>query len=206
MPERPPAPEPFADPKSAPTSLEDREGSDKDERGGQSQQQEKFIAFQIRCFVLYYTALLVINLIGLGWLWQNAELVQAMATPSWLKELVLPLLTTMLGGAMGNVMYNIRVMYQHYIKRGDYDPKWWGKYFSGPFEAAVLALVVYALLRGGVAAMAGLPMNMEPPTDAMGTTVLAALGLGALVGFSIRDVVGWLQSLSETLFRHDDQS
>lgn len=160
---------------------------------------------QVRFFIIYYTVLLVLVLLALGFLWQNALVVQRWATPSWLQDLILPLVTTMLGGMMGNVLYSIRVMYTHYIKRRDYDPKWWGKYVSGPFEAAVLALVVYALLRGGVASIIGLPPTTDLPQGEEGTVMLSALGLGALVGFSIRDVVGWLQTLSATLFRHDEE-
>ena len=161
---------------------------------------------QVRFFIFYYTVLLVLSLLALGFLWQNASVVQQWAAPQWLQALILPLFTTMLGGMMGNVLYSIRVMYNHYIKKRDYDPKWWGKYFSGPFEAAVLALVVYALLRGGVASMTGLSLTSEVAPGQEGTVMLSALGLGALVGFSIRDVVGWLQALSKTLFRHDEQS
>lgn len=161
---------------------------------------------QVRFFIFYYTVLLVLSLLALGFLWQNASVVQQWAAPQWLQALILPLFTTMLGGMMGNVLYSIRVMYNHYIKKRDYDPKWWGKYFSGPFEAAVLALVVYALLRGGVASMTGLSLTSEAAPGQEGTVMLSALGLGALVGFSIRDVVGWLQALSKTLFRHDEQS
>jgi len=104
---------------------------------------------QVRFFIVYYTVLLVLSLLALGFLWQNALVVQQWAAPQWLQTLILPLFTTMLGGMMGNVLYSIRVMYNHYIKKRDYDPKWWGKYFSGPFEAAVLALVVYALPGAG---------------------------------------------------------
>ncbi len=161
---------------------------------------------QVRFFIFYYTALLLLSLLALGFLWQNASVVRQWAAPQWLQELILPLVTTMLGGMMGNVLYSIRVMYTHYIKKRDYDPKWWGKYFSGPFEAAVLALVVYALLRGGVASMAGLSPAAETPQGKESTVMLSALGLGALVGFSTRDVVGWLQALSKTLFRHDEPS
>ncbi len=161
---------------------------------------------QVRFFIFYYTVLLLLSLLALGFLWQNGSVVQQWAASQWLQELILPLFTTMLGGMMGNVLYSIRVMYQHYIKRRDYDPRWWGKYFSGPFEAAVLALVVYALLRGGVASMAGLSPAADIPQGQESTVMLSALGLGALVGFSIRDVVGWLQALSKTLFRHDEPS
>ncbi len=159
---------------------------------------------QVRFFIVYYTVLLVLSLLALGFLWQNASVVQQWAAPQWLRTLILPLSTTMVGGMMGNVLYSIRVMYNHYIKKRDYDPKWWGKYFSGPFEAAVLALVVYALLRGGVASMAGISLTSEAIPGQEGTVMLSALGLGALVGFSIRDVVGWLQALSATIFRQDE--
>lgn len=203
MPERSPAPPG----KRVPVSPSDTPGTGQEGKPPTTQQSpdwEQRIAFQVRCFVFYYSALLVLSVAALAWLWQNAPRVQAWASTPWLQRLVLPLATTMLGGTVGNVLYNIRVMYQHYIKQRDYDPRWWGKYLSGPLEAAVLALVVYALIRGGVAAMAGLPVSEAPREDQMGITLLGSLGLGTLVGFSIRDVIGWLQQLSKNLFRHEE--
>ncbi len=160
---------------------------------------------QVRMFIGYYILWLIAALAALVWLWQSGQRVEAWVTPEWLKPLVLPLLTTILGGAIGNVLYSIRVLFIHYVKKCDYDPRWAGKYVSGPFEAAVLSLVVYALLRGGVASMTGVSLTADVESETqMATVILAALGLGALVGFSIRDVVGWLQNLSATIFRHDE--
>ncbi len=156
---------------------------------------------QVRWLIGYNIVMVLLGFSFLGLLWYHAETVQDVA-PAWLRATLPPLLTSMVGGLLGNVLYNIRVMYVHYVKRCDYDTRWVGKYLSGPWEAAALALVVYALLRGGVATLSGVSLVSEGSngTAIQDTAMLAALGLGALIGFSIRDVIGWLQRLSETLF------
>jgi hypothetical protein len=58
-----------------------------------------------------------------------------------------------------------------------------------------MAMVVLALIRGGVAVFGG---SMR--TDVTGAGNFAAFGTGALVGFGMRDVVGWLESLVKVVF------
>ncbi len=164
-------------------------------------------ARQVFCLVLYYILILLLTGLLLGWVWLVTERIRAVIQPTWLQPLAVPLLSAALGGAMGNVLYSIRVLYLHYVKEEDYDPRWLGKYYSGPFEAALLSLIVYALVRGGVASLTGVSLSaasQDVPTSEA-TVILAAFGIGALVGFSIRDVVGWLQGLSKTIFRHEEE-
>ncbi len=162
---------------------------------------------QVYGLVGFYIVLLLAASGALGWVWMHTKTLQDLVPAEWLQPLVVPLLSAALGGAIGNVLYSIRVLYLHYIKLDDYDPRWLGKYLSGPFEAALFALIVYALTRGGVASLTGVSMaavNAEQVATAEDTVILAAFGVGSLVGFSIRDVVGWLQNLSKTIFRHDE--
>ncbi len=164
---------------------------------------------QVYGLVGFYIVLLLAASGALGWVWMHTETLQDLIPAEWLQPLVVPLLSAALGGAIGNVLYSIRVLYLHYIKLDDYDPRWLGKYLSGPFEAALFALIVYALTRGGVASLTGVSMaavNAEQVATAEDTVILAAFGVGSLVGFSIRDVVGWLQNLSKTIFRHDESN
>ena len=58
-----------------------------------------------------------------------------------------------------------------------------------------MAMVVLSLIRGGVAVFGG-----SMGTDVTGASNFAAFGTGALVGFGMRDVVGWLESLVKTMF------
>jgi len=57
---------------------------------------------------------------------------------------------TMVGGLLGSTLYQIRVLFYYYAKKR-YDPRWFGKYVTSPLEGAGMAVVVLALIRGGVA-------------------------------------------------------
>lgn len=58
-----------------------------------------------------------------------------------------------------------------------------------------MALIVFGLVRGGIGLLGGAGDSGTSPTGNF-----AALGMGALVGFGMREVVGWLQDLVETMF------
>jgi hypothetical protein len=115
----------------------------------------------------------------------------------------IPLLRTVCfvaaGALIGSVLYQIRMLYQYYVQDGAFDAKWIGKYISAPWEAVALALVVLSLLQGGGAALGGAQININV-SDA---NSFAAFGIGALVGFGIREVVGWLGNLAKTMFPTD---
>ena len=102
---------------------------------------------------------------------------------------------TIVGGILGSLLYHIRVLYYFYAQRKNYDPDWLGKYITAPWEGAGMALVVLSLIRGGVAVFGG-----SMGTDVTGASNFAAFGTGALVGFGMRDVVGWIGSLIQTMF------
>jgi len=113
----------------------------------------------------------------------------------------MPLLRTVgfvgAGALIGSVLYQIRMLYQYYVQDGAFDAKWIGKYISAPWEAMALAVVVLSLLQGGSAALGGEKINLSD------TNSFAAFGIGALVGFGIREVVGWLGNLAKTMFPTD---
>jgi hypothetical protein len=106
---------------------------------------------------------------------------------------------TLVGGVIGNVLYMIRQLFTYYAKLKTYDPRWLGKYITGPWEGAGMALVVLALIRGGVAVFGG-----SMGTDVTGASNFAAFGTGALVGFGMREVVGWLEGLVKTMFTNKE--
>jgi hypothetical protein len=115
------------------------------------------------------------------------------------EALVDPLLRTIgftiIGGVLGSLLYHIRVLFFHFAQKKNYDPAWLGKYITAPWEGAGMALVVLSLIRGGVAVFGG-----SMGTDIKGVNNFAAFGTGALVGFGMRDVVGWLGMLISTMF------
>lgn len=102
---------------------------------------------------------------------------------------------TFVGGIMGSLLYQIRSLFYFYALKKTYDPAWFGKYITAPWEGAGMAMVVLSLIRGGVSVFGG-----SMGTDVTGASNFAAFGTGALVGFGMRDVVGWLGSLIHTMF------
>lgn len=98
------------------------------------------------------------------------------------------------GAIIGSVLYQIRMLFRYYITAGKFDSRWVGKYISAPWESVALALVVLSLLQGGGVLMGGGKVNVTEDN------AFAMFGIGALFGFGIREVVGWLGNLSKTMF------
>lgn len=157
---------------------------------------QDFVA--VHSLVLYYLALMAAGLWLVLDLWSGGfQVLRALGV----SELALqqPLLRstgyTLAGGLLGSVLYQMRMLFRFYLKTNEFDHRWLGKYLSAPLESAAMALVVLALLRGGLTAFAGSPSGA--PTTANN---FSALGLGALIGFGMRDVVGWLGRIVGTVF------
>lgn len=162
---------------------------------------------QVSFLVGYFIALLLFSFWFLFDVWSNNFVLLRLigVTAVALEE---PLLRTIgftiTGGFLGSILYHIRVLFHYYAKR-KYDPRWFGKYLTAPWEGASLAMVVLALIRGGVTVFGG-----STGTDVTAASNFAAFGVGALVGFGMRDVVGWLGYLIQNMFtvrqpeRHED--
>lgn len=101
----------------------------------------------------------------------------------------------MIGGAVGSILYSIRVLHKNFID-GTWDNRWLGKYITAPVEGAVLAVVVFVLLQGG-AALVGISGAYSSDT----VNPMAILGISLLVGFSTTDVVKWLEARAKELFK-----
>jgi hypothetical protein len=180
------------------------EMTDKNKSNGNSNQSPSGeYTRQIYFLIVYYLFVLAFAFWLLFDTWSsNFVLVQAIGVSG--KTLEDPLLRTILfiivGGIMGNVLYLVRQLYNHYAKLKDYDPRWFGKYITGPWEGAGMAMVVLALIRGGVAVFGG-----STGTDVTAVSNFAAFGTAALVGFGMRQVVGWLEGLVRTMFIDTEQ-
>jgi hypothetical protein len=152
---------------------------------------------QIYILIVYYFILLLFNFWFLLDIWSSGFTLlrwigireQALADP-----LLRTINFTIIGGFIGSILYQIRIMF-HFHTAGRYDPRWFGKYLTAPWEAGAMALVVLALIRGGVSVFGG-----STGTDVTAVNNFAAFGTGALVGFGMRDVVGWLGNLVQTMF------
>ena len=156
-------------------------------------------ARQVRFLVGYYLLLLGLSLWGILDVWSsNLTLARWVGIQDSMRSA--PILRTigftMIGGLLGSVLYQNRMLFKYYIKDKDgYDPRWFGKYLTAPWEAAAMALVVLALIRGGVAAFGGSTGTAIQPVNNF-----AAFSTGALVGFGMRDVLGWLGKLVTAMF------
>jgi hypothetical protein len=101
---------------------------------------------------------------------------------------------TLTGAVMGSTIFQIRSLFKFYITDAQYHSRWIGKYLSAPFESAATALVVLCVIRGGLALFGGGSPDMSQ------TNNFASFGIGALVGFGMRNAVLWLDTLVQNLF------
>lgn len=156
---------------------------------------------QVHSIVLYYMILLLGSLWVLLDVWSGSfRLMQALGLSE--QAVQQPLLRsigyTMVGATLGNILYKIRTLYRYYLKGGSkhkYNHRWLGKYISGPWESAAMALIVFALIRGGIGLFGG-----PASADSTGTSNFAAFGIGALIGMGMREVVGWVGEVTRAVF------
>ena len=173
-----------------------------DHQQGTPARRERMEFLQVHALMFYFIILIFLALWFFLDVWsENLRFMQWMGVqPPALNEPVLRTIGfTMVGGFLGSVLYQIRLLFQYYVKTSVYDYRWLGKYISAPWESAVMAMIVLALIRGGVALFGG-----SQGADVNDTNNFAAFGVGALVGFGMRDVVGWIGGLVRTTFKATD--
>lgn len=141
---------------------------------------------QIFALLGYYMVLLVSSVVFLVILIMDEEQIKP--------KLLLVVGYVASGALSGSVLYQIRMLYKYYIQHSNFDSKWLGKYITGPWEAIALALAVLSLIQGGGVVLGGSNFTLTAGNG------FAAYGLGALIGFGIREVVGWLGNLAKATF------
>lgn len=150
----------------------------------------------------YYMALVTLSLLLLTdtvWDGHNffLELIGFCKVPYY--HLMRTVIFVATGALLGNVLYQIRQLYKAYCKprtpEESFNPRWVGKYYSSPWEALVLALIVVGLIGGNEYNPDG---SFNYPRSDLSS--FSAFGLGGLIGFGIREVVGWLGDLTTTIF------
>ena len=104
---------------------------------------------------------------------------------------------TAIGGGMGAAVNNIRSFVYWHAELNAFGRRFVWKYISMPPLGAVLAVMVYAIIRGGTALISGSP----PSGDAGPATSLAAWVSGALAGYGSGKVLIWLDDKVNTLFK-----
>jgi len=185
----------------APTKESANEGDDQDRQSSDEEAEQRGHARQVRFLVVYYTSVLLFLFWLLFDIWSRSfRFLRAMGVSELAleEELIRTIGFTIIGGALGSILYHTRILYTHYCQDKDYSGRWFGKYVIAPWDGAALALIVLSLIRGGVSLFGGTPGIEVSPTNNF-----AAFGTGALVGFSMRDVVGWIQGLAATVFKLD---
>lgn len=106
---------------------------------------------------------------------------------------------TAIGGGMGAAVNNIRSFVDWHAERSAFGRRFVWKYISMPPLGAVLAVMVYAIIRGGTAVIAGNPGG----GDGGAVTSLSAWVAGALAGYGSHKVLIWLDDKVNTLFKVD---
>jgi hypothetical protein len=101
------------------------------------------------------------------------------------------------GGAVGGITFGMMNLQRHTAVKYDFKPAYVGDYLFRPFGSAALAVVIFALLRGGVLTILG-----GDPSSASASPVasFSAFGIGFLAGFGSKQVVDRLNDLIQQAF------
>jgi hypothetical protein len=104
---------------------------------------------------------------------------------------------TVIGGGLGGVVNGIRSLVVWHSERMAFGWRFVWKYVTHPLLGIILAAIVYAILRGGIAAVAG---DITLEGDATPQS-LAAFAIGALSGYGSHKVLIWLDGHVNKLFK-----
>jgi hypothetical protein len=102
-----------------------------------------------------------------------------------------------LGGALGGIVDGIRSFVNWHAERKSFGWRFIWKYLALPLQGAALAVIVYAVVRGGIAAFSGGLGSAEGTVMAS----MFALATGALAGYGSRQVFVWLDKQVSRLFQ-----
>jgi hypothetical protein len=100
------------------------------------------------------------------------------------------------GGAVGGIAFGMMNLQRH-ATLGSFRPVFAGDYLFRPFGASALALVIFALSRGGILTVLGVDAAAGSAT--IGSR-LSSLGIGFLVGFASVSVIRSLNKLAARTF------
>jgi len=160
---------------------------------------------QVYALMAYYMALLVICIaliLFLIW-WGGVPLdvpsgTPNVGTPEASRRVLATMALLVSGAVVGSVLYHIRMLFRFYIKSPAFDSRWLVKYVSAPLEAAGLALAIVSILESGAVALGGPGFHFSQGKP------FAAFGVGALVGFGIREVGAVTKTVFPTDLKNDE--
>lgn len=104
---------------------------------------------------------------------------------------------TVIGGGLGGIVNGIRSFINWHAERKAFGRRYVWKYITLPLLGAVLAAIVYAIVRGGIAALG---VNYTPGED-FTNQAMSAFAIGALSGYGSHKVFKWLDGHVNKLFR-----
>jgi hypothetical protein len=107
------------------------------------------------------------------------------------------ILYAVIGGGLGGVVNGIRSFLAWHAEREAFGRRYLWKYITLPLLGAVLAAIVYALIRSGIVAVGG---NFATG-DNFTHQALAAFAIGALSGYGSHKVFKWLDGHVNRLFK-----
>jgi hypothetical protein len=123
------------------------------------------------------------------------------ASPEQLARLQEPIFRLLayafIGGGVGGTVNGIRSLLTWHVEWGAFVRRYVWKYVTWPWLGTALALIVFALLRSGLAVIGG----EIAPSDADPRQSLSTLVVGILSGYGAREVFIWLDAQVTRLFR-----
>ena len=141
--------------------------------------------------VLVFLAWLLFDI----WIGQNSLLIAYPNKGSLGSPIFKLLAYTAIGGGLGGIVNGIRSFVGWHAERHAFGARFVWKYISLPPLGATLALLVYGLVRGGIAVFSG-----GFTGDASTIASLTAVSVGALAGYGSQQVFIWLDEQVNKLF------
>ena len=159
---------------------------------------DKIVAY-ITCFYLLLAlALLFWQLFDL---WSNSYTIPRLIGYTALDQLSAPSFRlaaySFIGGGLGSIIDAVRSFLVWHSDRGAFGKKHIWRYVLAPWTGGTLAVIVYALLRSGTAALAG---DIQVDESNIRLT-LSLFGVAALAGYGARSVYKWLDFQVDNIFK-----
>ncbi len=105
-----------------------------------------------------------------------------------------------MGGGLGGTVNGIRSLLTWHGEWAVFERRYIWKYIAWPWLGTALALIVFALVRSGVAVLGG-DLVAERPDELNLRQTLSTLVVGILSGYGAREVFIWLDAQVSRLFR-----
>jgi hypothetical protein len=105
-----------------------------------------------------------------------------------------------MGGGLGGTVNGIRSLLTWHGEWAVFEQRYIWKYITWPWLGTALALIVFALVRSGVAVLGG-DLVTERPEEMNLRQTLSTLVIGILAGYGAREVFVWLDAQVSRYFR-----